>query len=127
MSIIPMIIGYYTFTSSFCRQTIGNADQSAAHERRGFPFYQTHRRRRLWRGAAGAAQVLQPGVRHEAAVQIRDDEATGLRVLLGGATHYGARQLRMDRSAALCISGELDSQSNFNLNLNRKCMYDILV
>ncbi len=46
-----------------------------------------------------------PGVRHEAAVQVRDDQALGLRLLLGGAGHHGARQLRVVGPATLRLPG----------------------
>ena len=44
-------------------------------------------------------------LRHEAAVQAGDDQAIGLRLLLGGERHHGALQLGMDRGAPLRLPG----------------------
>lgn len=47
--------------------------------------------------AAGPTQGLAEGVRHEEAQQVRDDQAVGLRVLLGGAAHHGLLRQPLDR------------------------------
>ncbi len=47
--------------------------------------------------AVGASQGLSEGLRHEAAQQVRDDQAVRLRVLLGREAHHGLLQQSLGR------------------------------
>lgn len=55
--------------------------------------------------AAGPPQGLAEGLRHEAAQQVRDDQAVGLGLLLGGEAHHGLFQQSLGRAGAQHVTG----------------------
>lgn len=54
---------------------------------------------------AGPPQGLAEGLRHETAQQVRDDQAVGLGLLLGGEAHHGLFQQPLGRAGTQHVTG----------------------